>query len=133
MCMANDGATFETLVPSHRRRPLVRELVARQRDLAAILADLVRTDEVQAGEANGVDNCERAQQSVDRVQTQSLEQKMLERIERIESAIGRLDDDTYGTCTCCGEPIEKARLEALPEVIFCVACKSDESLPSRWR
>jgi hypothetical protein len=67
MSMANDGAAFETPLPSHRRRSLVCELVAQQRDLAAILADLVRTDEVQAGEANGVDSCERAQQIVNRV------------------------------------------------------------------
>ena len=38
----------------------------------------------------------------------------------IESALGRLDDGTYGTCEMCGGPIGDERIEALPATRFCV-------------
>jgi RNA polymerase-binding protein DksA len=41
---------------------------------------------------------------------------------RIETALGRLDDGTYGTCTSCGHPIAAERLEAIPWAPFCIDC-----------
>src|SRR5437660_5112729 len=38
----------------------------------------------------------------------------------VERALRRLDDGTYGRCEACGEPIEEARLEALPAARFCL-------------
>ena len=40
----------------------------------------------------------------------------------IGRALDRLDSGDYGTCTRCGEPINPARLEALPYADFCIAC-----------
>jgi RNA polymerase-binding transcription factor DksA len=37
-------------------------------------------------------------------------------------ALARLENGTYGVCESCGQPIVKARLEALPFVRFCVKC-----------
>jgi DnaK suppressor protein len=42
--------------------------------------------------------------------------------ERIERALSKLDEGTYGTCDHCGDPIPGARLEAAPESVLCVAC-----------
>ncbi|WP_419722942.1 TraR/DksA family transcriptional regulator [Sphingobium aquiterrae] len=39
-------------------------------------------------------------------------------------ALARLDSDTYGLCTTCGEPIAPARLEALPAAAHCIRCAS---------
>ncbi|MDH3598641.1 MAG: TraR/DksA family transcriptional regulator [Candidatus Tectomicrobia bacterium] len=43
-------------------------------------------------------------------------------IEAIRAALNRLDNDAYGTCITCGEPIAPARLEALPYAVQCMAC-----------
>jgi DnaK suppressor protein len=40
----------------------------------------------------------------------------------IESAIARLDENSYGLCARCGESIPFARLEARPYSRHCVAC-----------
>ena len=40
----------------------------------------------------------------------------------IESALRRIEDGTYGTCSVCGEEIPEARLKALPYVTTCVNC-----------
>ncbi|MCO1658726.1 TraR/DksA C4-type zinc finger protein [Pseudonocardia sp. S2-4] len=38
---------------------------------------------------------------------------------RIEAALARLDEGTYGTCSVCGTEIDDERLEARPEVDTC--------------
>jgi DnaK suppressor protein len=42
--------------------------------------------------------------------------------ERIERALAKLADGSYGICDRCGQPIPTARLEAAPESVLCVAC-----------
>jgi RNA polymerase-binding transcription factor DksA len=41
-------------------------------------------------------------------------------IQKIERALQRIDAGTYGICERCGNPIEKARLKALPYVDLCI-------------
>lgn len=38
------------------------------------------------------------------------------------AALQRLADGSYGTCVACHEPIEDARLTAVPEAAFCAPC-----------
>jgi len=45
-----------------------------------------------------------------------------EEVEKIKSAISRIDDGTYGICLSCGEPIKKARLVILPYTDYCINC-----------
>ena len=45
---------------------------------------------------------------------------------RIDRALAKLDEGTYGSCDACGEPIAPARLEALPDSTLCVACARSE-------
>jgi RNA polymerase-binding transcription factor len=41
---------------------------------------------------------------------------------RVEVALRALDNGTYGTCTSCGNPIARERLEAIPWVATCIDC-----------
>ncbi len=38
---------------------------------------------------------------------------------RVQDALGRLDDGSYGRCAVCGRDIDDERLEARPEVATC--------------
>lgn len=40
----------------------------------------------------------------------------------INDALHRLDDDSYGRCLTCGEPIAEPRLEADPLALTCTGC-----------
>src|SRR4051812_44471065 len=44
--------------------------------------------------------------------------------ERIERALQKLDEGSYGICDRCGEAIPLARMEAAPESVLCIACAS---------
>ena len=41
---------------------------------------------------------------------------------RIGSALARIEDGSYGTCTVCGERIAPARLMLVPEADRCAKC-----------
>jgi DnaK suppressor protein len=41
---------------------------------------------------------------------------------RIERALAKLDEGTYGRCDNCGEPIGARRLAAAPDSTFCIEC-----------
>ena len=46
-------------------------------------------------------------------------------ISEIDSALARIDNGTYGICELDGQPIPKARLEAIPWTLFCISCASN--------
>lgn len=50
----------------------------------------------------------------------SLAAAVAQRLERVESALARVADGSYGTCEVCGEPITAERLEVLPYTTVCV-------------
>lgn len=43
-------------------------------------------------------------------------------IPKIDRALKRVDDGTYGKCTQCGEAISLDRLSVLPEAEHCMEC-----------
>ena len=45
------------------------------------------------------------------------------RLVRLKEALKRVDEDEdFGLCIDCGDPIPMARLKAMPETEFCVDC-----------
>lgn len=47
-------------------------------------------------------------------------------VRKIDHALGKIEDGTYGECECCGESIEGKRLEVRPTASLCIKCKEDE-------
>ena len=45
-------------------------------------------------------------------------------IQKIDEALHRIDDGTYGVCTVCGQLIRKPRLLNQPFVLTCMECQS---------
>lgn len=54
------------------------------------------------------------------------EQALLDQVER---ALARMEKGTYGICERCGEPIDYARLEALPYASLCIRCQAHVETP----
>jgi DnaK suppressor protein len=50
----------------------------------------------------------------------SIENNVRDLLGKIDRALARMDEGTYGICSRCGKPIEKARLKALPYVDLCI-------------
>jgi DnaK suppressor protein len=50
---------------------------------------------------------------------------------KLDLAIKKIDDGTFGVCDLCDEPIGKKRLEARPETTLCIKCKEDQERDER--
>jgi len=46
-----------------------------------------------------------------------------EDLQKIDEAIRKIDEGTYGLCEDCGEEISEERLKILPYAIYCIDCK----------
>jgi DnaK suppressor protein len=61
-------------------------------------------------------------EAVDRLNQIGIGGKLEARLERVDRALAKLGDGTYGTCDACGQPIDPRRLRAAPESSVCVTC-----------
>ena len=47
-------------------------------------------------------------------------------IKKVDEALKRIEDGTFGECEECSEDIELRRLEARPTATLCVSCKEEQ-------
>ncbi len=47
-------------------------------------------------------------------------------LKKIDHALAKIDEGTFGVCEECEEPISIKRLEARPETTLCIRCKEDQ-------
>ena len=57
----------------------------------------------------------------------ALEQRLRATLAEIEHALHKYEAGTYGLCDSCKQPIEPARLEALPQANLCLSCKTHQA------
>jgi DnaK suppressor protein len=53
---------------------------------------------------------------------QNAQRRATQSLGRIEAALGRCDDGSYGFCTDCDEPIDPRRLNLDPAATRCIRC-----------
>lgn len=105
-------AYFETL--------LKKQLEDLLRHSGFLLTELVTQD------SREIEYLDRA--SFDSDQTMKLRIRSREHrlIKKIQAALERLEENTYGICESCGEDISLKRLEARPVTTKCITCKTEE-------
>ena len=57
----------------------------------------------------------------------ALEKRILDQLVEVKHALHKFEDKTYGLCESCGQPIDPARLEALPQATLCMTCKTTQA------
>jgi len=50
---------------------------------------------------------------------------------KLDLALKKIDEGTFGICEICEEQIGKKRLEARPETSLCIKCKEDQEREER--
>ena len=63
----------------------------------------------------------------------ALEKRVRDQLADIEHALSKFEDGTYGLCDSCGQPIDPARLEALPQANLCLSCKAGQEKDAKGR
>lgn len=72
------------------------------------------------------DPADRATAESDRAFTLRIRDRERRLIRKIQSALQRIDDSTYGICDECGEEIAITRLKARPVTRLCINCKAKQ-------
>lgn len=110
------------------REALKRLLLAEQervtRELAVLDADLSESLE-DSSEESPYDQhmAETAAVTLDREIDLTLRENARAALARIQRAMAKLENGSYGICDRCGEPIGKGRLAIAPDATLCVECK----------
>jgi DnaK suppressor protein len=110
-------------INTERYRILKEMLAERRREVQDKLRSLRETLPVEAGMVRDAE-----EQSVDDFVTEvdmALMQMKSETLSKIDQAIARLEDGTYGVCQECDQEIAAARLKALPFAALCRHCQED--------
>ena len=95
-----------------RRREIQSEVQSRMKDVRADAGQVGVVDEVETSESDIQDEIEFA-----------LIQMKAETLHRINEALERLEEGTYGRCFECGDEIGPQRLRALPFAVRCKDCE----------
>ena len=70
---------------------------------------------------------EEATESFELEKSLALEKRVLSQLAEVEHALHKFEDNTYGSCDVCGQPIPPDRLEALPQATLCLECKAQQA------
>ena len=70
---------------------------------------------------------EEANEALELEKRLALEQEIQDRLTKVERALRKFEEGTYGQCDSCGQPIDPDRLEALPHAALCLSCKAKQA------
>ena len=76
---------------------------------------------------------EEATESLEFEKRLALEKQIRDQLAEVEHALHKVEEGTYGLCDICGQPIDPARLEALPQASLCLSCKAKQSKDAKVR
>lgn len=90
-----------------------------------LLSEAGRTvSEMTSGKENFPDPNDRASLESDRNFELRIRDRERKLIMKMQEAIKRIDEGTYGICNVCGGPISEKRLMARPVTTECIDCKT---------
>ncbi len=92
-------------------------------ELEQLEANARPTDERREGSPFGKRE-EEATESFELEKRLALEKQIRDQLAEVEHALVKFENGTYGSCDNCGQPIDPARLEALPQAALCLKCKA---------
>jgi DnaK suppressor protein len=103
------------------KESLLSSKVAIIHNLEEDIADFVESSE-HTTDLN--DSADLAADDMHKLLLKALETENNMALLRINAALSRLENGTYGICRQCGATIDHERLLAMPEAILCISCKS---------
>ena len=109
-----DLGKFKKILLEERER-LDRERRAKAAEVAESTTELADYDDHHPADA--------AFETFERTKDYALEENFREIIERIDEALRKVDDGTYGVCDRCSQPINRERLKFIPYATLCIDCQ----------
>lgn len=101
-------------------------LEARRDDTHERVALLAQRPELGSAQGFGKRIGDGTTEAISRLTEIGVGQSLEITLARIERALSKLEEGTYGDCDVCGKPIARPRLEAMPDSVMCLDCAAAE-------
>lgn len=88
--------------------------------------DKVIREDFAVSSDDRMDDVDQASSDVEQSLRMRLRNREMLLIKKVDEALKRIDEGTFGLCNSCENDIEIRRLEARPTATLCIACKEDE-------
>lgn len=89
--------------------------------------------EMERGATEDEDAPDSAGDIYEREKTLALIRTLEDKLASIEHALRSSELGKYGICERCGQPIDPARLEIMPQTLLCIRCQSETERVSQRR
>jgi DnaK suppressor protein len=93
---------------------------------AILFNDKVVREDFSVNADDRFDEIDQAQTDIEQSMRMRLRNREVFYIKKVDEALNRIEDGTFGECDDCGEDIELRRLEARPTATLCVNCKEEQ-------
>src|SRR3954454_1314109 len=99
-----------------------RALRAHQAETREKIAGLAKAPERGSGISFGKRVGDGTAEAVSRLNEIGVGNSLVVTAERVDRALAKLGEGSYGTCDSCGAPIAPGRLRVAPESVHCIDC-----------
>ncbi|MCW8984414.1 MAG: TraR/DksA family transcriptional regulator [Thermoanaerobaculales bacterium] len=106
-----------------RQRERYRKQLLEKRESLLQRVKAARSSETEANDKEAPDLGDRALSTVIRDLSYQLTAKEREILRRIDDALDRIENSTYGTCVSCEKKVLLDRLDAVPWARHCIECQ----------
>ena len=97
-----------------------------QKEKENLIEEILKNKEQVVTEHEIGDEIDSSVEEQERKLTMLLHDREQEKLEKIEEAIRRIEENNYGNCEECSEPISKQRLMIVPFARLCINCQQEE-------
>jgi len=106
-----------------------------ERQKAVLLAESgeIISGGLKPGTENFPDMTDQASAETDQNFTLRLREREQKLLKKIDEALERINNGTFGICESCGEEISLKRLEARPVTTLCIDCKTRQEADEKVR
>jgi len=118
------------LTELHER--LRQEQIRLKSEIQRLKAEEKSADEQREGSPFGKRD-EGATEAFELEKRMALERRLKGALAEVEHAIKKYEAGIYNICDICSQPIEPARLEALPQASLCLKCKASQTKDARGK
>ena len=108
------------------RKKLKTEHKRLEEELEQLHTNASSSDERREGSPFGKRE-EEATETLELEKRLALENRIRQELAGIDHALQKFEEGTYGKCDNCGQSIDPARLEALPQASLCLNCKAQQA------
>ncbi len=108
---------------------LIKKKVALMKGIEHIANDTLKTSQREAAgdlSAYSLHMADMATDNYDREFSLRLADNEQEIVKRIDTALEKIDEKTFGLCELCNKKISKIRLKAVPYAELCVPCQEKQ-------